>query len=309
MKKHFTRFGSVDDVPVPQEHPAVPHQKQSTESMAPVTSDTEVYQLVHPLMLHPDPNNPRKTFSEESIIELANSILAEGLLQPICARPMPTKTVLPGAITDLYIEEGERRFKAWLHILLNHPEHPIVKRYEGRIPTIVKSSVNEASINDPKELAEFRAGVLVRQVIENKQREDLAPMELFDAIFSLSQHMSHTQIALRTGLSQSHIGNVLRIQSLPDEIKKAARENPGEYTLLRLFQLMGGKKKSRKKPTEDRERKQRYELRIRQLAKVRSTFDTWRKRSSGAVSQKEREILLDLQTLIKQLLQSQEHAQ
>src|SRR5437867_3519815 len=90
--------------------------------------------------VHPNPDQPRKHFDEEKLGELAASIKAHGLLQPIVVRPTPA---------GLEIVAGERRFRAAQLAGLD------------RLPALVRE------VEDPLELA----------LIENLQREDLSPLE------------------------------------------------------------------------------------------------------------------------------------
>ena len=91
--------------------------------------------------ISPNPNQPRKDFSEESIEELAQSIKNQGLLQPILVRP------LPGDLEKYQIVAGERRFLACQKAGLN------------KIPAIVVELTDEEC--------------LIVALVENLQREDL----------------------------------------------------------------------------------------------------------------------------------------
>lgn len=136
--------------------------------------------------IEPDPNQPRKTFSEESIAELAQSITEHGLLQPIVVRSR-----LPGRYI---IIAGERRWRAC--------------RLAGltEVPVIVREVTEEQAM----ELA----------LIENLQREDLNPVEQAQGIRALMKHSSLTQeqAARRLGVSRSAVANMLRMLGLPEPV-------------------------------------------------------------------------------------------
>ncbi|MCK9574398.1 MAG: ParB/RepB/Spo0J family partition protein [Clostridia bacterium] len=136
-------------------------------------------------LLDPNPKQPRKTFAQESLIELANSIKINGVIQPIVV----TKN------NDRYmIVAGERRWRA--------------SKIAGvdTIPAIVRD-FNERQI---KEIT----------IIENLQREDLNPIEMAHAISELMTQYNMTQevVAERIGKSRSVVANVLRLLTLPIDV-------------------------------------------------------------------------------------------
>lgn len=133
---------------------------------------------------------PRTTFNKDKIQELANSIKENGVVQPILVRPSSDNE------TKYEIIAGERR---WQACILNK---------EKTIPAIIKNDIQE------KEVLELA-------LIENIQREDLTPLEEAEAYKKLKDLFSYTQekLALRLGKSRSHITNILRILSLPDDVK------------------------------------------------------------------------------------------
>lgn len=137
--------------------------------------------------LRPNPYQPRKTFSEEAIDELAESIGKHGVLQPIIVR----KT-----IKGYEIVVGERRMRA------------AKKAGLKEIPAVVR----EFSDNEMMELA----------LIENLQREDLNPIEEARAYEKLIEHFSITQdeLAKRIGKSRPHIANHLRLLQLPKLVQQ-----------------------------------------------------------------------------------------
>lgn len=132
--------------------------------------------------LRPNEEQPRETFDAEKLDELARSIQANGLIQPITVRREPN-----GMYT---IIAGERRWRAARLAGLKH------------IPALVRS----VEQNRVLELA----------LIENLQREDLNPVETAAAFQRLvSEHgLSHEEIAERTGKDRSTITNFLRLLKL-----------------------------------------------------------------------------------------------
>ncbi|MBQ4354122.1 MAG: ParB/RepB/Spo0J family partition protein [Clostridia bacterium] len=134
-----------------------------------------------------NPDQPRKNFDAESLAGLADSISANGLLQPILVR----------RIEDRYeIIAGERRFRASKLAGL------------GEIPVIVVEADNLAA-------AKYA-------LIENLQREDLNPYEEASAYHTLMKEysLSQEEISIQIGKSRSAIANSLRLLDLPDEVVK-----------------------------------------------------------------------------------------
>lgn len=137
--------------------------------------------------LRANPYQPRKTFDEEAIRELAESIRQHGVIQPIIVR-----SVLKG----YEIIAGERRFRA--------------SQYCGNatIPAVVRSFSDQQ--------------VMEIALIENLQRENLNAMEVAVAYQGLMDQFQLTQeeLSMKVGKSRSHIANFLRLLSLPEEVKE-----------------------------------------------------------------------------------------
>jgi ParB family chromosome partitioning protein len=140
--------------------------------------------------LKPNPRNPRRTFSEAELAELADSIKQHGVIQPIVARPVR------GAHDRYEIIAGERRWRAAQVAGLH--EVPIV-------PVDVSDS-------DALEIA----------IIENVQREDLNAMEEAQGYHALANEFKRTQedIAKIVGKSRSHVANTMRLTKLPAEVQR-----------------------------------------------------------------------------------------
>ncbi|XNN69309.1 ParB/RepB/Spo0J family partition protein [Bacillus pumilus] len=152
-----------------------------------VDSNEETVEEIKIKDLRPNPYQPRKTFDEDALSDLKESIQQHGVLQPIIVRK---------SIKGYDIVAGERRYRAAQQAGLT------------TIPAIVR----EFSETLMREIA----------LLENLQREDLSPLEEAEAYASLLDHLSVTQeeLAKRLGKSRPHIANHLRLLTLPDEVQK-----------------------------------------------------------------------------------------
>lgn len=143
--------------------------------------------------LQPGKYQPRQTFDDPALEELAASIREHGVLQPLLVRPLAER--------DRYeIIAGERRWRASQRAGIH--EVPVV--------------IRELSDADALEIA----------LIENLQREDLSPLEEAEAFERLMREFNHTQVDLAKALGKSHsyVANSVRLLNLPDSIKKLVRE-------------------------------------------------------------------------------------
>lgn len=139
-----------------------------------------------------NPYQPRKTFNEESIKELAQSIKEYGIVQPI---------IVKKAVKGYELIAGERRTKA-----------ASVAGLET-IPAIIKEF-------DDQEMMEIA-------LVENIQREDLNPIDeaqAYENIINLS-HMTQEEFARRFGKSRSYVTNMLGLLKLPNATKKLVKDN------------------------------------------------------------------------------------
>ncbi|MBL7564434.1 ParB/RepB/Spo0J family partition protein [Staphylococcus saccharolyticus] len=154
-------------------------------------NNDESVQKISIELIKPNPYQPRKTFDEERLNDLAQSIKQHGILQPI---------VLRRTIQGYYIVVGERRFRASQIIGLNE------------LPAIVKKLSDE----DMMELA----------IIENLQREDLNVIEEADSYKKLMTDLNITQqeVAKRLGKSRPYIANMLRLLHLPKNISQMVQQ-------------------------------------------------------------------------------------
>ncbi|TES53661.1 ParB/RepB/Spo0J family partition protein [Halalkalibacterium halodurans] len=157
-----------------------------------VDETTEHVEEVKLLELRPNPYQPRKTFSEEALQELADSIKEHGILQPIVVRKSSVK--------GYEIVVGERRFRA-------AERAGLVK-----VPVVIRE------LDDQK--------MMEMALIENLQREDLNPIEEANAYEKLMTHLQMTQeqLAVRLGKSRPHIANHLRLLQLPKVVQEFISE-------------------------------------------------------------------------------------
>ena len=139
--------------------------------------------------LKPNPRNPRRSFADAELGELADSIKARGVIQPIVVR------AIKGAQDRFEIIAGERRWRA--SQLAGLHEVPIV-------PV-------EVSDSDALEI----------MIIENVQREDLNAMEEALGYHALADEFKRSQeeIAKIVGKSRSHVANMMRLTKLPSEVQ------------------------------------------------------------------------------------------
>lgn len=138
--------------------------------------------------ISPNPDQPRRSFSEENLEELTRSIREKGVIQPLIVR------VDPNNASRYQIVAGERRWRASQRAKLH--ELPVVVR----------------EFNDVE--------VLEVAIIENIQRSDLNAVEEARGYKQLMEKFGHTQekLAEALGKSRSYIANLLRLLVLPDEI-------------------------------------------------------------------------------------------
>lgn len=137
--------------------------------------------------IEPRRDQPRKTFDPESLSSLADSIAANGLIQPIIVRPSENPALYS-------IVAGERRWRA--------------ARMAGlsEVPVVIIDA-------DDRKAAEYA-------LVENIQREDLNPIEEAEGLKSLIEdyNLTQEQAAKRVGKSRAAIANALRLLELPDEV-------------------------------------------------------------------------------------------
>lgn len=136
--------------------------------------------------IEPHPDQPRRYFDEDALEELAASIAARGVIQPVIVRPLGSG--------KYQLVAGERRWRAAQKAQLHE------------IPAIIR----DLSERDVMALA----------LIENIQREDLNPVEEARAFQRLSEleDMTQAEIARLVEKSRSHVANLQRLLALPEEV-------------------------------------------------------------------------------------------
>jgi len=137
-------------------------------------------------LIEANPLQPRSIFQPERLRELADSILANGIIQPLIVRSKGERYELIA---------GERRWRAAK--IAGLKEVPVV------VQNLVEDRILEVSL------------------IENIQREDLNPIEIAQAFDRLCREMglSHEEIAKRTGKDRSTVTNMIRLLRLPDQVQ------------------------------------------------------------------------------------------
>jgi len=142
----------------------------------------------------PNPKQPRRTFIEAELEELADSIRARGVIQPILVRPDPNQKEM------FEIVAGERRWRAARRAGL------------AAIPAVVREM-------DDREMLEVA-------IIENVQRADLNPVEEAEAYKALIDRFGRTQdsVAAQVGKSREHVSNTMRLLALPEDVREHVRE-------------------------------------------------------------------------------------
>lgn len=153
-------------------------------------SSAEGLVFLAPAVIQPNPRQPRQHFDPQALQHLADSIKADGLMQPVIVRPRSDQE------GQYELIAGERRWRAAQMAGLE------------KLPALVRP------ISD-QQAAEWA-------LIENLQREDLNPIERAHAFARLAREfdLSHEQIAARVGSDRSTIANLLRLLQLPGEVQQ-----------------------------------------------------------------------------------------
>lgn len=182
--------------------------------------------------IRPNPYQPRKTFDETALNELAESIRISGVFQPIILRESKIK--------GYEIIAGERRFRA--------------SKLAGKetIPAIIREF-------DEEKMMEVA-------VLENLQREDLTSLEEAEAYEMMMKKLKLTQeeVATRLGKSRPYIANYLRLLGLPDAVKEMLQNE--DISMGQARTLLGLKEK--KQISKLAKRVVREHLTVRQLEQL-----------------------------------------
>ena len=161
---------------------------RAEDQYAPVPVPGAYFEEIAIAAITPNPRQPRQTFDEESLDELAASIREVGLLQPVVVRK-----IIPGHYELIM---GERRWRASQRAALD------------RVPAIVRDASDDELLRDA--------------LIENLHREQLNALEEAAAYQQLLDDFgaTHEELAGRVGRSRPHISNTLRLLNLPPAVQK-----------------------------------------------------------------------------------------
>lgn len=147
------------------------------------------YQVIPLKNIKPDPNQPRKFFSEQDQQELTDSIREKGLIQPITVRPYGKGKYM--------LVCGERRYRSSLAVMTLHKDR-------NTIPALVRDLSDQEALD--------------LQIIENLQRKDVHPMEEAVAFLRLKDTgSSDEEIAARVGKSASYVAKRIKLNDLTQD--------------------------------------------------------------------------------------------
>jgi ParB family transcriptional regulator, chromosome partitioning protein len=171
--------------------PLPPPQQQAAAAVAPAPLPTDGLLHIDIDLIDPSPYQPRTRFREDALEELARSIRASGIVQPLVVRKLGGRYQLIA---------GERRWRAAQRAALD------------RVPAVVRDVPEETALE--------------MTLVENLQREDLNPIEQARAFQRLTDEFSLTQeqVAERTGKDRATIANLLRLLKLEEPIQDLLEE-------------------------------------------------------------------------------------
>ena len=166
----------------------MPPKPQIDSSPAALSAEVRELQVDR---IDPNPYQPRRNFDQKALLELSRSIRTDGLVQPIIVRPDGSRFALV---------VGERRWRA------------------AKIAGLATISAIVREVEPER--------VLEVTLVENIQREDLNPIEIAQAFDRMIQelHLSHEEVATRTGKDRSTITNLLRLLRLPRDVQQLVAE-------------------------------------------------------------------------------------
>lgn len=169
---------------VPVKEPLKEEKKVQRAAEETNDADSVKYIKIHDIM--PNVNQPRKTFNEEKIEELAASIKEHGIIQPIVVRKHNK---------GYEIVAGERRWRAAMKAELN------------QVPCLIRELDDEQN--------------MLIAIIENMQREDLNPIEEAEGLRQMTDTfgMTQEQVSKSVGKSRPYITNSMRLLKLPEYVK------------------------------------------------------------------------------------------
>ena len=188
--------------PVPTNSISLAEKEAQSSTVQKSSADNSQLLEIGTKQIVPNPYQPRKTIDPESIKELAASIEAEGLLQPVVVRKI---------LDDYQLIAGERRWRA----------HQLLKREKILARIMTTTEISSASLS----------------LIENLQREGLNPLEESIGYHSLVNEFGLTQakVAERVGKSRTYITNTMRFIQLDEELRNFLADgkiSPGHAKVL-----------------------------------------------------------------------------
>lgn len=220
-------------------------------------------------LLQRNANQPRLEFDQDALQELADSISAQGVLQPILVRPLADSG-------KFEIIAGERRWRA----------AQLAGLYD--IPAVVRS-------------LDERAAMCIA-LIENIQREDLSPLEHARGLARLSEEfdMTHDAIAESVGRSRSAVTNMLRLLELCDEVKKLLETRQLEMGHARALLTLSEQQQrwAAQQITKSGLSVRATEALVRRLQKAKNVFKPRQDRADPDVRLLETELSDDLGTAV-----------
>ena len=200
------------DVTASEPELPISESNQKADSQSPVSHTENELRRIPIEWLQRGKYQPRKDMSEEALEELANSIKAQGVLQPVVVRQVRE--------AQFEIIAGERRWRA-----------AQLARLEV-IPCLVKNVADEAAV--------------AIALIENIQREDLNAMEEAVALYRLLNEfeLTHQQVAEAVGKSRTTVTNLLRLNNLNEDVKKLLEHGDIEMGHARCLLALTGEVQS-----------------------------------------------------------------
>ena len=173
-----------------------------------VEKNSEKFKMVPVELIKPGPWQPRKIFDKNELVSLSNSIIEQGIVQPIILKS--NKNIK----NQYFIIAGERRWRAC----------QLAKIHE--IPAVIRDDIKDEKV------AEL-------SLVENIQRSDLNPIEEAEGYQSLINNYYYTQedISKAVGKSRSHIANIIRLLSLSDMAKETLLQK--KLTIGQIRPLIG----------------------------------------------------------------------
>lgn len=183
-------------------------KEETKKAPLPKESRVRMIFMLDPHKIIPNPAQPRRTFTDDAILRLADSIRTHGIIQPLCVR------CPEGSANVFQLVAGERRLRAAKRLGMTE------------VPCILVDADSEESAHIA--------------IVENLQRENLNMFEQAEAMNSLmSVHcLTQEKIAAKLSCSQSYVANKLRLLRLKekerDEILSASLTERHARALLRL---------------------------------------------------------------------------